>query len=84
MQCLKTIVCSYFACCGEQRGQIKVSENYSREEGRESPLGNTHTQKFGGLEEGFAWSLKKGDWRRKRKNIAKGTMDPRVEFIFPK
>ena len=33
MQCLKTIVCSYFACCGEQRGKIKVSENYSREEG---------------------------------------------------
>ena len=33
MQCLKTIVCSYFVCCGEQRWEIKVYENYSREEG---------------------------------------------------
>ena len=41
MQFLKTIVCSYFVCCGEQRGEIKVYENYSRR--RESPLGNTHT-----------------------------------------
>ena len=33
MQCLKRIVCSYFVCCGKQRGKIKVYENYSREEG---------------------------------------------------
>ena len=33
MQCLKRIVCSYFVCCGEQRWEIKVYENYSREEG---------------------------------------------------